>query len=127
MITYLSVEQVILIHDRQVKIHGGLEGIRDLGLLISALEMPKSAFSGKDLHRTLYDKAAAYLFHIIKNHPFFDGNKRTGAFVTILFLKMNGAKIQLDQSQYENLVILTAKGHASKNQISQFLKKFSKK
>jgi death-on-curing protein len=127
MTTYLSVEQVILIHDRQVKKHGGLEGIRDLGLLISALEMPKSTFSGKDLHRTLYDKAAAYLFHIVQNHPFFDGNKRTGAFVTLLFLKMNGAKLHLDQNQYENLVILTAKGHASKSQISQFLRKSCKK
>lgn len=127
MTAYLTIEEIILLHDRQVRVHGGLEGIRDLGLLASAIDMPRTTFDGKELHKSLFDKAAAYLFHIIKNHPFNDGNKRTGAFTAILFLRMNGIKLDLDLAQYENLVILTAKGHASKTQISRFFKNFSKK
>ena len=93
MTKFFTVDQVIQIHDAFLKDHGGLPGIRDKGLLISAIEMPKSAMFGKHLHPTIYDKAAAYLFHIIQNHPFNDGNKRTGALTTIFFLEENGIKI----------------------------------
>lgn len=123
MITYITVDQAIQVHDGLVKQHGGLQGIRDIGLLTSAMEMPKSAFDGQHMYPTLFDKAAAYLFYIAKNHPFFDGNKRTAAFVALLFLRMNDCKIILDEMQYELLVIGTAEGLISKAQISVFFKK----
>jgi death-on-curing protein len=120
MTDFITVEQAIKVHDRLVDQHGGLHGIRDLGLLASAMEMPKAAMFGEDLHPTLFDKAAAYLFHIVKNHPFNDGNKRTGAFVSILFLRMNEVPIIIDQKKYEELVLLTANSLANKSQISAF-------
>ncbi len=96
MTAYLTIEELILLHDRQARARGGLECIRDLGLLASAIDMPKTTF---------------------------DGNRRTGAFAPILFLRMNGIKLDLDSAQYENLVILTIKGLASKTQINRFFKK----
>ena len=70
MIKFFTVEQVIEIHDAFLEDHGGLPGIQDKGLLISAVEMPRASMFGEYLHKTLYDKAAAYLFHIVQNHPF---------------------------------------------------------
>lgn len=84
--------------------HGGLPGIRDKGLLISAVEMPRASMFGEYLHKTIYDKAAAYLFHIVQNHPFNDGNKRTGALTTILFLEENGIEIIFTDIDYEEVV-----------------------
>ncbi|ADI37381.1 type II toxin-antitoxin system death-on-curing family toxin [Waddlia chondrophila] len=69
-IKFLTVTQVIEIHDTFLQAYGGLPGIRDKGLLDSAVEMPKAMAFGEDLHKTLYDKASAYLYHIVKNHPF---------------------------------------------------------
>ena len=77
MTLYISLENVLEIHDRLVDEYGGLKGVLNFGLLQSALEMPKAMFNGRYLHRTIFDKAAAYLFHITKNHSFVDGNKRT--------------------------------------------------
>jgi death-on-curing protein len=123
MTIYITVDQAIRVHDGLIKQHGGLQGIRDIGLLTSAMEMPKSAFNGHQMYPTLFDKAAAYLFYIAKNHPFFDGNKRTSAFVALLFLRMNDCKVTIDEMQYELLVIGTAEGLISKAQISLFFKK----
>lgn len=123
MTIYITVDQAIKVHDGLIKQHGGLQGIRDIGLLTSAMEMPKSAFDGHQMYPTLFDKAAAYLFYIAKNHPFFDGNKRTAAFVALLFLRMNDCRIIIDEMQYELLVIGTAEGLISKAQISLFFKK----
>ncbi|MBS0621121.1 MAG: type II toxin-antitoxin system death-on-curing family toxin [Verrucomicrobia bacterium] len=127
MIKYLTVDQVIYVHDHLLSQHGGLAGIRDLGLLISALEMPKSAFHGEEIHPTLFDKAAAYLFHIARNHPFNDGNKRTAAFAACLFLRINNFSLKIDQTEYELIVIATAEGLLSKPQIRTFLANASKK
>ena len=76
---FLTVDQVIEIHDAFLEDYGGLPGIRDKGLLISAVEMPRASMFGEYLHKTIFDKASAYLFHIVQNHPFNDGNKKTGA------------------------------------------------
>lgn len=122
MIKYLTLEQVIEIHDAQLNIHGGLAGIRDKGLLISSIEIPKASMFGQDLHITIYDKAAAYLFHIVKNHPFNDGNKRTGAFTAILFLVLNGVKIAFSDEDYEEFVVQIAESKKFKEDIANFLK-----
>lgn len=66
---FLSLDQIILIHQNQLKFYGGESGLRDMGLLQSALAMPSSGFGEEYFHKDLYEMAAAYLFHIVKNHP----------------------------------------------------------
>lgn len=122
MIKFFTVEQVIEIHDAFLEDHGGLPGIRDKGLLISAVEMPRASMFGEYLHKTIYDKAAAYLFHIVQNHPFNDGNKRTGALTTILFIEENGIKIAFSDQDYEEFVVSVAQGQKNKEEIAYFLK-----
>lgn len=122
MTKFFTTEQVVEIHDVFLEDYGGLPGIRDKGLLISAIEMPKASMFGKYLHKTIYDKASAYLFHIIQNHPFNDGNKRTGALTTILFLEENGTKISFSDESYEDFVVKVAQGKISKEEIAYFLK-----
>lgn len=123
MILFLTVDQAIKVHDLLIRQHGGLPGIRDLGLLTSAIEMPKSSFDGKKLHRTLSEQAAAYLYHLVKNHPFYDGNKRTGAFLALLFFRMNRVRLSIDLRQYETLVIGVAENLMTKKHIAWFFKK----
>lgn len=122
MTKFFTAEQVIEIHDAFLEDHGGLPGIRDKGLLISAIEMPKASMFGKYLHKSIYDKAAAYLFHIVQNHPFNDGNKRTGALTTILFLEENGIKISFSDESYEEFVVKVAQGKTNKEEIAYFIK-----
>lgn len=122
MIKFFTVEQVIEIHDAFLEDHGGLPGIRDKGLLISAVETPRASMFGEYLHQTIYDKAAAYLFHIVQNHPFNDGNKRTGALTTILFLEENEIKIVFSDKDYEEFVVSIAQGQKNKEKIAYFLK-----
>jgi death-on-curing protein len=123
MTVYLTVDQAIKVHDLLIQQHGGLAGIRDIGLLTSAIEMPKSSFDGLKLHPTVSEKAAAYLFHIIRNHPFCDGNKRTGSFLALLFLRMNNVRFSFDIMQYEILVIGVAENLITKKQVAQFFEK----
>jgi death-on-curing protein len=118
---FLSVEEVIKIHDDLVSKYGGQLGIRDMGLLISAIEMPKATMFGEDLHKSIFDKAAAYLFHIICNHAFLDGNKRTGTAVTLIFLSQNEHQIKYNMLEFEEVVCNVAKGSSSKEEISKFL------
>lgn len=75
MIQFLTVDEIIEMHDAFLNKFGGLPGIRDKNLLLSAIAAPQGRMFGEDLHPTVYDKAAAYLFHIVCNHPFNDGNK----------------------------------------------------
>ena len=76
---FLTKEYVTAIHADQINKYGGGQGLRDVGLLESALAQPRATFGGEWLHPTLFDMAAAYLFHLVENHPFLDGNKRVGA------------------------------------------------
>lgn len=121
MTVYLSVEEVITIHDVFIREFGGLSGIRDINLLISAVETPKGKMFDKELHSTPYNKAAAYLYHIVCNHPFNDGNKRTRFGSALLFLKANSIPIRFAKKKYENLVVEVAKGKVSKEEIAYFL------
>ncbi len=120
MTIYLSLEQVIKMHDAFIEKFGGLPGIRDRNLLESAIETPKAAMFGNDLYVTIYDKAAAYLYHIVQNHPFNDANKRTGFGAAYLFLKANNVVILFDDESFENLVIEVAQGKVTKSEISYF-------
>lgn len=119
---FLTVEEIIQIHDDLVSLYGGLHGVRDMGLLISAIEMPKATMFGEFLHDSIYDKAAAYLYHIVCNHAFLDGNKRTGAATALIFLRQNGCEEKYDMGAYEEMVCSVAQGLLSKTEISKFLK-----
>jgi len=123
---FLSLAEVLEIHRDQIERYGGHAGIRDLGLLQSALAMPGAGFGGKYLHSDLIEMAAAYLFHIVQNHPFVDGNKRTGTVAGIVFLSLNGIELEADETQLEQLVIDVAKGKAGKSAVADFLRRNSR-
>ena len=89
---FLTLADVLEIHLYQLVHFGGSSGIRDLNLLKSAVAMPQMSFGGVMLHKDIYEMAAAYLFHLVENHPFIDGNKRTGAMAAIVFLDVNGVE-----------------------------------
>src|SRR5579862_9231236 len=99
--TFLTLSEVLEIHRDQIARYGGAAGIRDVGLLQSALSQPKAAFAGDFLHSDRFEMAAAYLFHIIRNHPFVDGNKRVGAVSAIVFLRLNDQDLNLTERQLE--------------------------
>lgn len=126
MIHYLLLEEVLEMHNRFISIFGGLKGVRDKELLLSSLEMPKMHVFGIALHPSLYDKGAAYLFHLVQNHPFNDGNKRTGFGAVLLFLKMNNVPILFKKKDFEDFVVEVAQGIHSKEDISFFLRKGSR-
>jgi death on curing protein len=86
---FLTLDEVIAIQADQVERYGGSPGVRDLELLKSAIGMAEAGFGDQYLHSDLHEMAAAYLFHIIQNHPFTDGNKRVGAMAAFTFLKLN--------------------------------------
>ncbi len=121
MIKYLTLEQILEMHDIFIEKFGGLTGIRDINLLQSAIETPKASMFGEDMYPTIYNKAAAYLYHIVQNHPFNDGNKRTGFGVVYLFLRVNKVAILFDDESFENLIVEVAKGMKTKEDISHFL------
>lgn len=94
---FLDIERALRTHCSLIEHYGSVESVRDIGLLHSAIAMPQASFGGEFLHRDLIEMATAYLFHIVQNHPFFDGNKRTGAAEAIVFLAMNGIEIEADE------------------------------
>ncbi len=124
--SFFTLDEVLSIHAHQVERYRGSPGIRDVGLLESALAMPEATFSGEDLHPTLHEKAAAYLFHLVKNHPFVDGNKRVGLAVCLGFLALNGSKIRATDDELVDLVLGVANGELGKPDVAVFLKKHAR-
>jgi len=118
---FLSIKLVLALHQDQINTFGGSSGIRDIGLLDSALKMPQQTFGGELLHSTIYEQAAAYLFHISRNHPFIDGNKRTACDAMQTFLELNGYAINLSDEEEIDLVLQVAQGNMSKEELSAFL------
>ena len=117
---FLGLDEVIEIHHDQIKRYGGHPGIRDVRILKSAIAMPSATFDGNFLHTNIYEMSAAYLFHIVRNHPFIDGNKRTGAMASIVFLMMDGMDFDADDNDFEKIVLLTAEGKTDKATIARF-------
>src|SRR6478672_12378043 len=95
-ITFLTIHNVLELHSEQIKLFGGADGVRDIHLLESALAQAEQIFGGEYLHPDLAAMAAAYLYHIVSNHPFVDGNKRTGLAAAIVFLDLNGMDLIAD-------------------------------
>jgi death-on-curing protein len=122
-IYFLTLDDVVEIHSDQIKRYGGKSGIRDHHLLLSAIAQPLSTFDGHYLHKTLFDQAGAYLFHICQNHPFIDGNKRTALVSALMFLAMNDCPFDYNESILEQLVRSVAEGKTKKDEAIAFFSK----
>ena len=123
---YLTPQQVLAIHDQMVKRFGGSIGVRDIGLVESAVARPQATFDGVDLYDTIFDKAAALLQSLLKNHPFVDGNKRTALTSAGIFLKMNGYNLKNYHEEEVEFGVNVDNKHLSIEEISAWLKKHSK-
>ena len=123
---FLMLDEVLAIHADQIRRYGGRPGIRDLALLQSALGTPETTFEGNYLHTDVFEMAAAYLFHIARNHPFVDGNKRTGLMAALVFLGLNDLELAVDPAALYELVTGVATGAVSKAQIAVFFQQHSR-
>lgn len=126
ILNFVAKSDVLNIHKRQIERFGGLDGIRDAGLLDSALAQPQATFFGELLHPTIFTQAAAYLYHLAKNHPFLDGNKRTAFATTIAFLQINGYELDMTEDAAYNMVMRVAQGEMSKEALSSLLEQHIK-
>jgi len=120
---FITLQDVLILHKDQMDRHGGRAGIRDIGLLESAVAMPQASFGGRFLHTDLFEMAAAYLFHIVRNHPFVDGNKRTGLVAALVFLELNGCPAKPSNRALVDLTLAVAEGRKSKSAIAEFFRK----
>jgi death-on-curing protein len=121
-VTFLSLAEVLEIHQDQIARYGGEPGTRDLSLLRSALAVPAATFSGNFLHTDIFEMAAAYLFHLVQNHAFVDGNKRVGAVAAIIFLALNGYEFNAPTGALYGFVIAMARGERTKAEAALFLR-----
>ncbi len=102
---YLSAEQLLFLHARLVDETGGSHGVRDLKMLLSALGRPGASYETRDLYTNIYTKAAALMDSLIRNHPFLDGNKRTGIAAAAMFLRMNGYQLEATNTELEEFTL----------------------
>jgi death-on-curing protein len=116
-------DEVLLLHADQIATFGGTAGVRDQGLLDSALAQPQATFGGKLLHPTLADQAAAYFYHLSRNHPFIDGNKRTAFGVMDAFIEVNGYRLTLTDDEAYELTMQVAQGQMGKAELVGMLAK----
>ncbi len=121
-IRFLTPDEIVRIHANQITQFGGLHGIRDYGLLESAAYEPQASFGGEYLYQDIFKMSAAYAYSIIKNHPFIDGNKRTGTLSALMFLDYNGYEVILSQDQLYELAISIAISKIAIDNIASFLK-----
>ncbi len=119
---FLDLERVLRIHASVIEHYGGSPGVRNVGLLQSALAQPPAMFDGQYLHKDFFEMAAAYLFHLVKNHKFIDGNKRVGASSAIVFLAINDIEIEADKDGLVELTLAVIRGEANKQQIAEFFR-----
>jgi death-on-curing protein len=120
---FLGLEEVLEIHHDQIARYGGTDGIRDLGLLESALAVPQAGVGNQYFHSDIFEMAAAYLFHIVRNHPFVDGNKRTGIAAALVFLEMNGVEIRASDEALVKTVLAVAEGKLQKGALAEFFRR----
>ena len=123
---FFSLAEVLDFHIEQIELYGGNHGVRDMGLLESALAMPMSGIGDSYFHVFPFEMAAAYMFHIVQNHPFIDGNKRTGLATCLYFLELHVTEIDVDPEELERFVRAVAKGEIQKPEIAKFLEEHSK-
>ena len=125
-IEFLTVEVVLALHQRQLERFGGGAGLRDRRLLESAVAQPQVSFGGAYAHFGLFAMSAAYLFHIVSNHPFVDGNKRVGLLTAQVFLHLNGVTLEGDSDAFYELTMGVAEGRIDKASVAAELERIAK-
>jgi death on curing protein len=115
---FLSLDEVLEIHEQQIDRYGGTHGLRDAAGLESAVATPQATFGGEFLHASIPAMAAAYLFHLSQNHPFVDGNKRAGANAAITFLLINDWEPDFEEEELVDLVLSVASGLTAKSELT---------
>jgi len=126
-VQYLTAEDILVIHAKLIDEIGGSHGVRDVNLLISLTERPKTSFSGKEVYRTVFEKAAAYLESLVKYHVFVDGNKRTAVAVSARFLFMNGYELTATNKELEKFTLKVVIEKLVLEKIAGWLKIHSRK
>lgn len=124
---YLTGEEVLVIHSEIIDETGGLHGVRDAGLLISIIERPKTAFSGKEMYKGIFEKASVYLESLARYHIFIDGNKRTAIAASARFLFLSGYELAARNKEIENFVLKVVSKKLSLKVIAKWLRAHSKK
>jgi death-on-curing protein len=118
----ITIDEVLILHEKSIQVFGGSHGIRDMGMLESAVERPNATFGGEELYPTIFTKAAAILESIVKNHPFVDGNKRTGWLACFAIMELQGYHFTLTQDEAYDFVIRVASSHLELEDIALFIK-----
>lgn len=121
-ITFLNVDDVLLLHADTIDTDGGSHGVRDHGMLDAAVAMPRQLFSGQFLHEDLAAMAAAYFFHIAQNHPFLDGNKRAAVMSALAFLRANNVELAMAPQELEATTLKVAAGELTKEKLTKWLR-----
>jgi death-on-curing protein len=124
-IEFLTIDVVLALHERQLARYGGGDGLRDRGPLGSALAQPQASFGGAYAHEGLFAMAAAYLFHIVSNHPFVDGNKRVGLLAAQVFLDLNGITLGHHTESFYALTMGVAEGRIDKAAVAAELERIA--
>ena len=119
---FLDFDDVVELHAHQIAEHGGSEGLRDRGLLHSAIAQPMVQFDGQFLHHDVFEMAAALHFSLVSNHPFVDGNKRTGLMAMLVFLELNGYSVEHPRHILVDITLEVAAGSVSKAQVAEILR-----
>ena len=117
----LSKHQVLLLHSSLIQAFGGSDGVRDEGLLESALAAPFQTFGGEPVYPSIQGKAAQLGFGLIRNHPFMDGNKRIGAHVMLVFLELNGIALHYEQQELIDIILSVASGEIDRKGLLQWI------
>ena len=124
-IRYIPEELVLTIHADLLQRYGGQPGLRDRGLLESALAQPRTTVGGKEVHKTVFEKGAAYGYHVCSNHPFIDGNKRVAFVLMDVFLQKNGWEMTAAEEDAYSMMMSLASGKLSKAQLAAWLREHS--
>jgi death on curing protein len=120
---FLTLDEVLQLHSYQIAEHHGSDAILNLDNIGSAIAQPRQAFGGQFVHDSLEAMAAAYLYHLVKNHGFEDGNKRTGMHAALVFLELNGYELDVPVDEAEDLTVRVATGEATKEEVTAFFHK----
>ena len=119
---FLSLRFVLACQERLIELFGGTKGVRDRGLLESSIAQAEASFDGVSLHRDVWEMGAAYAFHLCRNHPFLDGNKRIAAVAMGAFLEINGYPLRVDEVELYRTIMALAEGRIDKAELAAWLR-----
>ena len=119
---FLTLDDILESHQNQIDTYGGSHGIRDIGLIESAIAQPEASFGGEYLHADIFEMAAAYVYHLVMNHPFVDWNTRVGLEAALIFLEINNENLNASDEELVDLVLKTTAGQVGKPEIAEFFR-----